>query len=161
VPTDMVLDLMENPLAAKVHDNDALLLQRFVVSGDRHALEELFLRHSDAAYRLACRLNSNPSDAEDIVQSAFIDVLRSAAQFRGNSSVKAWIMAIVVNQSKSVVRSAVRRRVREDQTKRATGPEVDWRAEQNETVSAAFNPVGAVPVALPASTLSIAGSVSA
>ena len=42
------------------------------VAGDRSAFRELVLEHSHAMFRLAWRLTSDESTAEDVVQEAFI-----------------------------------------------------------------------------------------
>ena len=56
---------------------DAALLRAFCERGDRQAMNALFARHADAAYRTALRLCRNAADAEDAVQTAFIEVLRA------------------------------------------------------------------------------------
>src|SRR6185295_9320678 len=76
--------------------DDAELLRAYCERGDRDALGTLFSRHQNLAYRVALRCSVNASDAEDAVQAAFLSVLRSAAQYRAESSVRAWIMGVVV-----------------------------------------------------------------
>jgi len=94
--------------------DDAALLRAYSESGDRQALNLLFARHADAAYRVALRCCRNSADAEDAVQSAFIEVLRHAAKFRGESAVKAWIFGFVVNACRHKAREEGRRAVREE-----------------------------------------------
>lgn len=65
--------------------------------------EQLVLPHLDAAYNLARWLVSNPADAEDIVQEAFLRALRFFDGFRGGDS-RAWLLKIVRNTSYSWVR---------------------------------------------------------
>jgi RNA polymerase sigma-70 factor (ECF subfamily) len=93
--------------------DDAALLRRFAERHDREAVGKLFSRHADAVYRVAWRYAGNETDAEDIVQTAFLQILRKPDQFRGESSVRAWIMGIVVNVSRMKFRGESRRRERE------------------------------------------------
>ena len=68
-----------------------------VGEGDAAAVEELFLRHHGAAYGLCCRLTSDSTASEDLVQETFMRVLRSAHTFRGGSGFRAWFFRIVRN----------------------------------------------------------------
>jgi RNA polymerase sigma-70 factor (ECF subfamily) len=59
-------------------------------------VEESLLPHLDAAYNLARWLIRNPTDAEDVVQEAFLRALRFFDGFRGGDS-RAWLLKIVRN----------------------------------------------------------------
>ncbi len=98
---------------------DEALLRAFCERGDRQAMNSLFARHADAAYRTALRLCRNAADAEDAVQTAFIEVLRRAAQFRGESAVKPWILGFVVNATRHKAREEGRRGAREERAARS------------------------------------------
>ena len=54
------------------------------------------LPHLDAAYRFARWLCSSPSDADDIVQEAFLRAFRAFDSLRGGDA-KAWLFTIVRN----------------------------------------------------------------
>jgi RNA polymerase sigma-70 factor (ECF subfamily) len=95
-------------------DDDLALLRGFVERGDRSALGALFSRHADAAYRFALRLSRSPSDAEDILQSAFLEVFRHASSFRGRASVRTWILGFVLHVSRNKAREEARRRARQE-----------------------------------------------
>jgi RNA polymerase sigma-70 factor (ECF subfamily) len=56
--------------------------------------QQLALPHLDAAYNLARWLCGNPSDAEDVVQEAFMRAFRFFDTFRGDSA-RPWLLAIV------------------------------------------------------------------
>lgn len=100
--------------SAPVGNDDATLLRAYSELGDRQAMNALLARHADAAYRVALRCCRNAADAEDAVQTAFIDVLRHSAKFRGESAVKAWIFGFVVNACRHKAREEGRRAVREE-----------------------------------------------
>lgn len=80
------------PLAARQSD-DADLIER-IVRKDRLAMQVLFARHNVQAYRFLLRLVGDEALAEDLVSEVFLDVWRNAHQFKGNSRVTTWILAI-------------------------------------------------------------------
>ena len=61
--------------------------------------EAVVLPHLSAAYRLARYLMRNDSDADDVVQEAFLRALKYFGGFRGEgaSQSRAWLLAIVRN----------------------------------------------------------------
>ncbi|MFW5752764.1 MAG: sigma-70 family RNA polymerase sigma factor, partial [Planctomycetota bacterium] len=93
-------------------DEDWQLLQRIAI-GDRAAGDQLFARYVDMAFRVAVRLVGSSSDAEDVVQNAFLGVMAQAGRYRGINSAKAWIMRIVVNHARMHLRGEGRRRLRQ------------------------------------------------
>ena len=72
-------------------------LVRRLQDGDSGALDDLFRRHREAAYRIAYRLLGNADDALDVVQESFIHVLRGIGGFRGQSSFRTWLYRIVTH----------------------------------------------------------------
>jgi RNA polymerase sigma-70 factor (ECF subfamily) len=58
--------------------------------------EEVFMPHLDAAYNLARWLTRDPSDADDVVQEAYMRAFRFADGFHGGDS-RSWILKIVRN----------------------------------------------------------------
>lgn len=76
--------------------SDAVLLDRFA-AGDRDALDELFRRYRAVAYRVAYRLLGREADALDAVQDGFVKVLTNVSRFRGQSSLKTWMLRVVSN----------------------------------------------------------------
>jgi RNA polymerase sigma-70 factor (ECF subfamily) len=78
---------------------------------DPGAMAELFDRHCDAVHRFLSRLmGAGCSDVDDMVHTTFLEALRSAPRFRGNSSVKTWLFGIAANVSRHHIRDQVRRR---------------------------------------------------
>jgi len=63
--------------------------------------EAVVLPHLSAAYRLARHLMRNDSDADDVVQEAFLRALKYFGGFRGEgpSQSRAWLLAIVRNMA--------------------------------------------------------------
>jgi RNA polymerase sigma-70 factor (ECF subfamily) len=67
-------------------------------------LDALIDEHAAAAYRVANGILRNPSLAEDAVQETMIKAWQSLARFRGDSSVRSWILRIAHNTSISMLR---------------------------------------------------------
>jgi len=61
------------------------------------AAERLIGRYGDRAYRLAVRITGNAEDAEEVVQDAFVSVVRKIDTFRGESAFGSWFYRIVSN----------------------------------------------------------------
>jgi len=80
-------------------------------AGDNGALEELFQRHGDTVYRILSRLRTiDRRDLDDVVQTTFIEVRRSAGSFDGRASVGTWVIGIAMNVARRHARGEVRRR---------------------------------------------------
>lgn len=60
----------------------------------RDAFEQLMLPHLDDAFNLARWLTGNRSDAEDVVQEAYLKALKHFATYRGPEA-RAWLLTIV------------------------------------------------------------------
>jgi RNA polymerase sigma-70 factor (ECF subfamily) len=87
---------------------DGQLLARFA-AGDRQALEELFRRYRQPAYRVAYRLLGNEADALDAVQEGFVKALTRLNGFEGRSSFKTWLLRVVSNAALDLGRQRGRR----------------------------------------------------
>ena len=58
--------------------------------------DEVMLPHLDAAYNLARWLSGSPTDADDVVQEAFLRAFRFFDGYQGDNP-RAWLLAIVRN----------------------------------------------------------------
>jgi RNA polymerase sigma-70 factor, ECF subfamily len=65
------------------------------IAGHREGLDELAARHHGWMLRLVRQLSAGERDPEAIVQDAWLDVIRAAATFRGEGSVRGWLTVIV------------------------------------------------------------------
>lgn len=77
-------------------------------SGDRDALEELFNRHRNQVFSIAYRMTGNTSDAEDLTQEVFFQVIRKIGSFKGKSSFSTWLYRVTVNRGRDFLRSKKR-----------------------------------------------------
>jgi RNA polymerase sigma-70 factor, ECF subfamily len=77
--------------------------------GDRPALDEVFRRYRDPAYRVAYRLLGNTEDALDAVQDGFIKAIRRLSSFENRCSFKTWLLRVVSNAALDLGRQRRRR----------------------------------------------------
>jgi RNA polymerase sigma factor (sigma-70 family) len=89
---------------------DDLVLAR-ARRGDRGALETVY-RHLEAPmFTVARRLCRQREDAEEVLQEAFLEVVRSISRFRAEGSFEGWVRRITA--SKALMRLRKRGRSRE------------------------------------------------
>ena len=65
-----------------------------VRAGNTEAFGELVDRHRGAVYRAALAALGNEAEAEDIAQEALVLAYRRIDQFRGDASVRTWMVSI-------------------------------------------------------------------
>ena len=70
---------------------------RLAQAGDAAAFEFLYHFHSRRVYALCLRMVNNPSDAEDLMQEAFLQLFRKIGTFRGESAFSTWLHRMTVN----------------------------------------------------------------
>jgi RNA polymerase sigma-70 factor, ECF subfamily len=70
---------------------------RLAQAGDARAFEFLYELHGRRVYALCLRMLGNPSDAEDLMQEAFLQLFRKIGTFRGESAFSTWLHRMTVN----------------------------------------------------------------
>ncbi|MGB7280727.1 MAG: sigma-70 family RNA polymerase sigma factor [Candidatus Acidiferrum sp.] len=70
---------------------------RLAQAGDAAAFELLYQLHCRRVYALCLRMVGNPSDAEDLMQEAFLQLFRKIGTFRGESAFSTWLHRMTVN----------------------------------------------------------------
>jgi RNA polymerase sigma-70 factor (ECF subfamily) len=73
---------------------DEELLEAVRTRRDRQALEALLERHEPAIWRFGLKMCRDPEDAKDVLQETMLAAARTAAGFRGASSISTWLFAI-------------------------------------------------------------------
>lgn len=83
-----------------------------IADADLDALGQLFERHEPALRRYLGRLGTSASDADDLVQATFIEVLHAAKRFDATQAAAPWLFGIATmmarRQRRSLLRSALR-----------------------------------------------------
>src|SRR4051794_28708376 len=69
------------------------------------AFEQLVAEYGDRVYGIALRVTGSPSDAEDVMQEAFLQAFRSWSTFRHDAAPTTWLYRIAVNAALMRVRS--------------------------------------------------------
>ena len=101
-------DLAERPPRELMAENSDDGLLALVAEGDRRAFAQLMDRHIDRAHGLAKRVLGNRSDAEDVVQDAFMKVWQKAGQWEpGRAQFSTWLYRVVVNRCLDLKRKPV------------------------------------------------------
>jgi RNA polymerase sigma-70 factor (ECF subfamily) len=94
---------------ARVDDEEALV--RRCLEGDTESFRPLVQRYQRVAFSVARRMLGSRADAEDVAQQAFVDAYAALRRFRGEGRPNAfstWLLRIVVNRAKDVLKSKKR-----------------------------------------------------
>lgn len=70
-------------------------------AGDERAFARLIDTYGAGMRRFAISIVRNPAVADDVVQEAWLGVLRGLDRFEGRASLKTWIFRIVANTAKT------------------------------------------------------------
>jgi RNA polymerase sigma-70 factor (ECF subfamily) len=118
-------------------------LVRAAQKGSEEAVEQLFARHWDGAYRAALLVTGDRAAAEDIAQEAFLAALRALPRFDVRRPLRPWLHRIVVNRAIDWARTrAVRREVGADAVPEAAGDGARPAPSLDDDVAAALQQLG-------------------
>ncbi len=87
--------------------SDQVLVER-VKRGDKKAFDALVIKYQGRILNLISRFVSNPHDAGDVAQEAFLKAYRALPRFRGDSAFYTWLYRIAVNTAKNFLASGMR-----------------------------------------------------
>lgn len=104
-------------------DAEAELIVR-LVRAERSAVAEVYDAHHGAVRAFARRLVGEPAAAEDLVHEVFVSLPKAAKNFRGQSSLRTFLISIAVNHARHHVRAATRRRAAFGKLEREPNAEV-------------------------------------
>lgn len=85
---------------------DVVLVRR-AKAGEQRAFEELVRRHQDRAFAVARGVVRVPEDAADVVQEAFVAVLRHLDTFQEGAAFTTWLHRIVLRKGYDHLRRRV------------------------------------------------------
>ena len=85
------------------HTEDLLWIKQ-ILGGDEHVFAQLITKYKDQLFELACRILKNRSEAEDILQDAFLQAYRHLRDFRNDSRFSTWLYSIVLNRVRNRLR---------------------------------------------------------
>lgn len=87
-----------------VKETEELLVDR-ARAKDVSAFEELVSRYEDKLYRLAMRFVRNETDAQEILQEAFLSAWKNLPSFEGRAQFGSWMYRVTVNAALMLIRS--------------------------------------------------------
>ena len=115
------------------HDSrpsDRELVDAVLERQDELAFRALYRRHTPRLFVLVARLLARgESEAEDVVQEAWVHAFKNLGRFQWNSSFSTWLFGIALNR----VRDRVRTYGRSRETAMEVVPEVAAATERHET----------------------------
>ena len=81
-----------------------------ILKGDRDLYAQLVERHQRNLYQLCLAILSNPHEAEEAAQVAFIKAYGALGSFKGKASFCTWLTRIGLNHCRDVLRVRKKRR---------------------------------------------------
>jgi RNA polymerase sigma-70 factor (ECF subfamily) len=75
-----------------------------ILAGDTQLYHELTLPYERSVYMMSLSYMKNEKEAEDVAQEAFIKAFRNLGAFRGDSKFSTWLIAIALNEARSMLR---------------------------------------------------------
>src|SRR3954447_7230199 len=81
---------------AECNDPDAALMKR-VTQGDQRAFEELIEKYKQPVFNMIYRTLPDAAEAEDLAQTVFVQVYKSAARYRVEAKFSTWLFTIARN----------------------------------------------------------------
>ncbi|MCY1517374.1 ECF RNA polymerase sigma factor SigM [compost metagenome] len=72
--------------------------------GSRKAQFELYKLYANAMYNVALRIVNEDTEAEDVLQEAFLDAFKRIADFRQETTFGLWLKQIVINRAINYLR---------------------------------------------------------
>ena len=92
------MDMPEQPTSelalSRLVDTELVRLAR---EGSASALRLIVRRHNQRLYRVARAIVRDDTEAEDVMQEAYLRAFRNLAKFRADASLATWLTRIVVN----------------------------------------------------------------
>ena len=96
------------------------------------AFEQLVAEYGDRVYGIALRVTGSSSDAEEVMQEAFLQAFRSWSTYRGEAAPTTWLYRIAVNAALMRVRARHPVELLSDQP--ASLDVADWSADAEQAV---------------------------
>ncbi len=81
-----------------------------IASGDEKAFSALYGQYKDKVFNTVLSYVQHHEEAQEVAQDVFVEVFRSAKDFKGQSSISTWVYRIAVNKSLDHLRYRVRKK---------------------------------------------------
>jgi RNA polymerase sigma-70 factor (ECF subfamily) len=106
----LALPVEDEVAAPSKADEEQALINR-CLAGDTEGFRPLVHRYQRIAFSVALRMLGSRADAEDVAQQAFVDAFAALDRFAGegrNNAFATWLLRIVINRAKDVLKSKKR-----------------------------------------------------
>ena len=100
--------------------------------GHESELETLFRDHHDRVFRTAHRITGSPADAEDVLQTIFLRLVKGQAEYDVSENPAAYLSRAAINASLDLMRSRSRARLVEPGGVGLDGLESRWQTPEAE-----------------------------
>src|SRR5438094_189006 len=70
-----------------------------VLKGEKHLYEKLMRKYNQRLYRIAFSIVKDDAEAEDIMQTAYLNAYTQLHTFQNKSSFSTWLTKILINES--------------------------------------------------------------
>jgi RNA polymerase sigma-70 factor (ECF subfamily) len=135
-------------LEHRAEEDDRELIAR-LAAAEGQAVAEAYDAHHDAVRAFARRLVGDESSAEDLVHEVFVALPGAMQRFRGQSSLRTFLVAIAVHHARHHVRAATRRRAalsRLEREPQATTQDPEQIARRHELSRALMRALDKLPL---------------
>lgn len=89
---------------------DEAELIKGIQQGDRKSFQTLVETYQRMVVNTCLGIVHNKADAEDLAQDVFLEIFRTAENFRGDAKISTWLYRIATNRSLNLIRSNKRKR---------------------------------------------------
>lgn len=90
-------------MVEKEGESDEALMNRYC-EGDNQGLEVLFERHAVGLHGFLVRMVRDRALADDLLQTTFLSVVRSADRYQRGAPVRPWLLTIAGNAARDTLR---------------------------------------------------------
>ena len=84
---------------------DEALFIKGIQLGDRKAFQTLGETYQQMVVNTCLAIVHNKADAEDLAQDVFLEIFRTAENFRGDAKISTWLYRIASNRSLNLIRN--------------------------------------------------------
>jgi len=100
----------------------------------KRTLEEVMGEHMLSVFRVAYAVLNDRHDAEDVAQDTFLAYYLTSEEFESEEHIRRWLLAVAVNKSKNLVKSAWKRKNRPMEELDETGTAVGFSTEEDRSL---------------------------
>ncbi|UOE49093.1 sigma-70 family RNA polymerase sigma factor [Mucilaginibacter sp. SMC90] len=93
---NLFMDLPGNSMTRTLSDEDIVLK---IVNGEKSLYENLMRRFNERLYRISISIINDDKEAEDIMQTTYLNAYRQLSSFKHQSSFSTWLIRILINES--------------------------------------------------------------